>query len=158
MNGLPNSLALSFTVHAWRPRDDDSAAVRELSRYYSMQSGQSRDFLQEMTARSQAFGQFPGRIVGALRELTKEGPILRLHLEASSPLSAVLAQRLKAEGQALPLDFDPNKPFLSFNQDLVELSTEPLDESLFQAPSEHRKVELEDIVKDQLAARGIQAR
>jgi hypothetical protein len=33
----------------------------------------------------------------------------------------VLAQRLKAEGQALPLNFDPNKPFFSFNQDLVEL-------------------------------------
>jgi hypothetical protein len=157
-NSVPNGPALSLTMQAWRARNDDGAALRELSRYYAMQSGHTRDFLSDMTARSQAIGQFMGGMVDALQELTKDGPILRLHVEASSPMLAAVALQLKEQGQTLPLDFDPNTPLFSLNQDLVELSTEPLDELIFQVPSEYRKVELEEIVKDQLAEAGVKAR
>jgi hypothetical protein len=60
-------------------------------------------------------------------------------------MAAVLAQ-----GQAPAGGLDPATPLFSMTNELVELSTAPIDDSVFQVPEGYREAGLEEIVKDWL--------
>lgn len=51
----------------------------------------------------------------------------------------------------MPSDFDPNAPLMPMTRELVEVSTAPIDDSVLQVLSGFRKVESEDILKDDAA-------
>lgn len=140
--------AMRMTMEIWRADADEVArnpALAELERYNIASSGLSgfdvSGFMRQLMA---GFDQGLNGFQDALQGLLKQpGMQLRMHLEASSPMLA---------------GTDPSQPVLSMTSELVELSTEPIDDSVFQIPSGYRRVELEEIVKDQFAAAGIRGR
>jgi hypothetical protein len=73
---------------------------------------------------------------------------LRMHAEVFMPILAMLSQQVP--GQALPAD--PNAPLMQMNQELVELSSGPLDDSLFQVPADYQAAPLEEILKGAISA------
>jgi len=100
-------------------------------------------------------GQMPG--VGAglksmLEEVSKTKTVLlRSHVDVFMPMFATLSSQMP-QGADNPLaNFDANSPFMQMNQDVAELSTDPIPDSSFQVPSDYKTVPLQDLVKDMTA-------
>jgi hypothetical protein len=94
-----------------------------------------------------------GKFQDAMKELQSQpGVMLRTHMEMTSPMMAAAAPLLQAQGQALPQGLDANAPLFSMTNEIVEVSTAPIDDSIFQIPEGYRKVEFAEILKDQFAA------
>jgi hypothetical protein len=62
------------------------------------------------------------------------------------PLLALLSQQMPKQGQALPAGLDPNAPLLVMSQEVVELSADPVDSSIFDIPAGYQAVSLEQIL------------
>ena len=150
---IPNAPAggpvMHMVMQMWRAvagETSRNAALGELARYSNVTASSINpaDFLRRLAGPLQGFTQTIGPLI---EEMTKDNAlVLRTHLEASSPMIAMLSP------QALPAGLDPNAPLVSANQEIAELSTDPVDESFFKVPAGYRKVEVEEILKDQLAA------
>jgi hypothetical protein len=84
-----------------------------------------------------------------IADMTKSGSVsMRVHTEVTMPFLAVMAQ----QGVPLPPGLDPGAPLMQMNQELVELSTDPLDDALFQVPQDYLPASLEEILKGVAAA------
>jgi hypothetical protein len=156
---LPNAPAggpfMRMALHLWSASADDVArtpGLAELARYNAAAAGLTNpgtDFsasFRRMMAGLPGAGELLEKIRGAVDDLTKQpGMQLRSRMEMSSPMAAVLAQ-----GQAPAGGLDPATPLFSMTNELVELSTAPIDDSVFQVPEGYREAGLEEIVKDWL--------
>jgi hypothetical protein len=156
---LPNlpagSPAMRLVMQMWRAVPDETErnpALKELARYSSLTASAMSpgEFLRKLTGPMQAFSKSMSPLID---EMTKEKTlVVRTKIEATSPLMAMLAPQLQAQGQALPGGIDPNAPLVTVNQELADLSTDPVDAAIFQIPEGYRKVAIEEILKDQIAA------
>lgn len=60
--------------------------------------------------------------------------------------SAVLRQTMEMYGPSIPgMNTDPNTPMMKMTQEVVELSTAPLADSLFETPSDYTAVDFGDL-------------
>jgi hypothetical protein len=138
-----NSPALRMVMQFWRANAEDAAANPGLSEFmrFSIRDGSfmnSADFLRKVIGPLQSLGQ---SIVALQEELKKDqSPILRIHMEEFSPMLAALAPSA-----------GPEQPLITFDQELVEFSTAPVEDTVFQAPSGFRGVALREILSDQFA-------
>jgi hypothetical protein len=145
---------MRMVLHLWRASADDVArtpGLAELARYNTAVAGladPSADFsasIHKMMAALPGIGGSLDQFQRAIEDLTKQpGMQLRMQMEAFSPMMA----GLQAQGQAPAGGLDPAAPVLSMTNELVELSTAPIDDSVFQVPAGYREVELQEIVKD----------
>jgi hypothetical protein len=147
--------AMKLTMNMWRAAPGEvekSASLRELSRYSSLTSSTMNPaaILRNLSGPLQAFSK---SMLPIIDELSKENAVvLRTHTEATSPMMAMLAPQLQAQGQARPAGIDPNAPLLTASQEVAELSTDAVDAAIFKIPEGYRKVDFEEIIKDQIAA------
>jgi hypothetical protein len=147
--------AMRMVMQMWRASESETernAALGELARYSKMTASSINpaDFLRKLSGPLQGLSDSMGPLIA---EMTKDnGLIVRTHVEASSPMLAMLSP------QSLPAGLDPTAPLVSANQEIAELSTKPVDESIFQIPAGFRKVDVEEILKDQIAAMSGQAK
>jgi len=72
---------------------------------------------------------------------------VRTEIEIRLPILAVLAQQSAKNGKPLAAGFDPNAPFLQMKQELVELSSAPVDDAVFQVPEGFQPAPLDELVK-----------
>jgi hypothetical protein len=141
--------AMRMVLLMWRAAADDianNAALKELARYSNLTASSMNpaDFLRKLSGPLQGFSQSMSPLI---EEMTKGNAlVLRTHMEATSPMMAMLAP------QALPAGMDPNSPLVSANQDIAEFSTDPVDEAIFKIPDGYTKVDVQEILKDQIAA------
>jgi hypothetical protein len=141
--------AMKMVIRVWRATEDEIAhnpALGELARYSRLTASwmDPGSMLRQLSGPLQGFSQSFGPL---FEEMSKDKALLlRTHMDATSPMMAVLSP------QAAPAGIDPNAPLVSTNQEITELSTDPVDESIFRIPEQYRKVELEEIFKDQIAA------
>ena len=151
----PGNPAMKLVMQMWRaaPAEaDGNPALKELARYSNLTASSlsPAEFLRNLTGPMQAFSKSMGPLV---EEMTKDKTlVVRTQLEATSPMMAMLAPQLQQQGQALPAGIDPTAPLLSANQEIAELSTDPVDEAVFKIPEGYRKVDIQEILKDQIAA------
>jgi hypothetical protein len=155
MPNLPtsNGPAVRMVMQIWRANAEDAAtnpAFSEFMRFSSRSESSMNpaDVLRQLAGPLQSFGQS----VGAIRdEMMKEkSPALRIHMEESSPMLSALAPRQTG--------VDPAAPLMSFDQEMVDFSTEPVEDSVFLPPAGFKSVALEEILKDQFAKLGAPAR
>ena len=141
--------AMHMVIQMWRAAEGETtrnAALGELARYSKVTASaiNPSDFVRKFSGPLQGFSESIGPLIA---EMTKDNAVVvRTHLEATSPMLALLSP------QSLPAGLDPNAPLVSANQDIAELSTNPVDESIFKIPAGYRKVDVEEILKDQIAA------
>ncbi len=126
-------------------------ALRELTGFtqFSTVFGNTTDLLKKM------FGKIPGAegFQSMMDEAQKRKAVnLRTRMEIQMPAMAQLAQQMAKAGQPLPAGFDPNAPFGTVTQELVELSSTPIDDAVFHMPEGFREVPLEQIMKAMIAA------
>jgi len=65
----------------------------------------------------------------------------------------MIAAMMKANPGASPFgaDFDANAPFMTMNQELAEISTASIPDSVFQIPEGYTAAPAADILKDMIA-------
>jgi len=89
-----------------------------------------------------------------MAEMNKKGAVsLRMHTEVAMPFLAGMMQQMPQQArQSLPAGFDPNAPLMQMNQELVELSSDPLDDALFVVPADYQMVSLTELLKSAIPA------
>jgi TonB family protein len=143
--GMPiPSMGIKMIVRTWTAKPEEVLrvpALRELAalnlwQKYFMDPGGS--FLQ--------FGQMAGGGMASLAEemYQDRGVILRVSMEMSMPSMDALAgeQRSVATGP----ESSP-QPLFQTSMELVELSSAPLEDSLFRIPSEYAPTDFDDLMK-----------
>jgi len=147
---------MKMVMQIWTAKPEETERVPALQelRNYTASAVSSLNPAEMM---KQVLGGLPGMgdSIGAMmEEIRNKGAMsLRMHTELFMPVLALMSQQLPRQpGQpALPA-LDPNAPLLQMNQEVVELSTDPLDDSLFQVPQDYQAASVEDILKGAVAA------
>src|SRR5208283_3280385 len=87
-----------------------------------------------------------------LEELYKNpSVILRMHIEMYMPFLAALAKQTAGQGQKATA-IDPDAPLMEMNQEVAELSSAPVDASLFDIPKDYAAVPADDMVREMVKA------
>lgn len=84
-----------------------------------------------------------------MAEISKKGSVsLRMHTEVAMPFLAGMIKQMPPEArQGIPTGFDPNAPLIQMNQELVELSSDPLEDAIFVVPADYQMASLEEVLK-----------
>src|SRR5215471_18259400 len=140
--------ALKMVMQVWRASQEEVArnpALVELVKYSNLTANSMDPLatLRQMPGAMQGLTQSFGPV---FEEMGKDKALLlRTHMEASSPMMSILMP------QGAP-GVDPNSPLMSADQEISELSADPIDESIFRVPMGYKKVEIEEIFRDQVGA------
>jgi hypothetical protein len=142
---------MKMVMQVWSAKPEETQrvpALQELRNY----TASATSSLNPAEMMKQVLGGLPGMgdSIGAMvEEISKKGSMsLRMHTELFMPVLALMSQQLPQQpGQPPPPALDPNAPLMQLNQEVVELSTDPLDDSLFQVPQDYQAASLEDILK-----------
>jgi hypothetical protein len=145
---------MKMVMHTWVAKPDEVlrvAPLRELTAFTQFSSlfGNTTEMLRKM------FGSIPGAegFQSMMSEAQSRKSVnLRTRMEIQMPAMAQIAQQMDKAGKPLPPGFDPNAPFGTVNQELVELSSAPIDDAIFRMPEGFHEVPFEQIIKAFFAA------
>lgn len=133
---------LRLELRSWRASDEALAAMPALKERASCSGGAlnpagvTQQLLEQLPAKLREFAQ---QLIDA-----SGSAALKTHLSVFAPTLAVLMQ---ARGTPPPANFDPAAALIEVNMDLIELSTAPLADSLFQPPAGYEAVTMADVMK-----------
>ena len=153
MPGVPTTGGplLKMIMQVWSPKPEEVQrveALEELKTYMASAASAMNpaEMVKQLGAIIPGFGD---SLSGMISDMTKDGAMtLRTHMEIMMPLLATMARQMPRQaGQAPPPEVDPNAPLMQMTQELVELSSNPVDEAIFHVPADYQSVPLEEILK-----------
>ncbi|HUE01645.1 MAG TPA: hypothetical protein VMR62_18890 [Bryobacteraceae bacterium] len=156
MNQMMNQSGpgMKMVMHIWTAKKEEALrvpAIRELTGYYAWQ----KYVLNPAGMMQKMAGKVPGlsESVGPLLEeiFKNQSVILRSQMEMYMPFLATVAKQMAAKDQP-PMDIDPDAPVMVMTQEVAELSSAPVDASLFEIPKDYTAASADDMVKDLLKA------
>jgi hypothetical protein len=153
MPGVPSTGApfMKMVMQMWTPKLEEVQRVLALREYknYMASATFAMNPAEMMKQLGAAIPGFDDNLSTLLADVSKDGAMaLRTHMEIVMPLLALLSQQMPQKaGQAGPAGLDPNAPLMQMTQELVELSTDPLDDAIFQIPADYQPASLEEILK-----------
>lgn len=146
--------SLRMVMHIWTAKKEEALrvpAIRELTGYQAWQ----RYVLNPVGMLQKLAGKVPGmsNIMDPMVEEMMKNPsvILRTHVEMYMPFLAVVAKQMAAQGQTFPT-IDPDAPVIEMTQEVAELSSAPVDASLFEIPKDYAAVPADDMVQNMVKA------
>jgi hypothetical protein len=152
-------MSVKMVMHIWTAQKEEALrvpAIRELTGYYAWQ----KYVMNPMGIMEKLAGKMPGvsSAIGPLvDEMSKnQSVILRTHIEIYLPFMATLAKQMAAQGQKFPA-IDPDAPLMEITQEVAELSSAPVDASLFEIPADYASAPAEDQIRDMLHAQSAAA-
>ncbi len=124
------------------------AALRELSGFSAVQNYLTNPV--EMLRKVMA--TLPGAedgMTALVEEMRKNSSlVLRTHMEMYMPFLGAMANKMaEPKGQPITGGFDPNAPLMRMNQEVVEISSAPVEGSLFEIPKEFSSAPAEELLK-----------
>jgi hypothetical protein len=138
--------AARLVMHIWTAKQAEALrvpAIRELTGYQAWQ----KYVMNPVAILNNVLGKMPGMansIAPMLEELTKNpSVILRMRIEVFTPFLATLAKQMA---------IDPDAPLLQMNQEVAELSSAPVDASIFELPKDYTSVSADDLIRESLKA------
>jgi len=143
-----------IVMHIWTAKKEEALrvpAIRELTLYNAWQ----RYVMNPVGLLQKVAGKAPGMsgmLMPALEETYKNpAVILRTQIEVYLPFLATLAKQMAGQSQAAPaINVDPDAPVIEMTQEVAELSTAPVDASLFEIPKDYAAVPAGDLIRDAL--------
>ena len=155
--GLPTgSPLMKMILQTWTAKPEEvqrSQALQELKTYMASATSAMNpaEMVKQVGAIIPGFGD---SLSGMISDMTKDGAVtLRTHMQILMPLMAIMARQMPFQpGQAGPPDVDPNAPLLQMNQELVELSSDPVDDAIFQIPADYKSVSLQEMLQSAASA------
>jgi hypothetical protein len=150
---MPSGPMVKLVIHLWSAKPGEVMrvpAIRELTGY----SLWSYATMNPTAAMDKMMKQVPG-LAGAfaplMEEIQKGTTVLRAHMEMFMPAMAAMLQRMPAGGNPSGASIDPNEPFMQLNQEIAEISTEPVPDSVFQIPEGYQEAPATELIKGLLA-------
>lgn len=146
--GAPVSPIMKMIMQFWMSTPEETArnpAIREF-----IDSGaQALPGMNSSDAMLKAFSQFPA-LGASFSSLTKElsnrrSLRIRSHIQIFAPILATLAAQMPAPN-GTPVNFDPNSPIAELTDELVELSTAAIADSMFQVPAGYTAAPVADLM------------
>jgi hypothetical protein len=140
---------MKMVMQIWTAKPEEALrvqAIRELTGYnlwtsYFMNPGNS---IGKMFAALPGFGK---GLNSMFEEMAKnKAVILRTRMSLYSSFFAQMAQAMQKQGKPLPEGYDPDAPIVQVSQDAAELSTTPVEDSIFRLPEGYAAVPLEDLM------------
>ena len=142
---------MKMLMQIWTAKREEAQRVPALQEFQNY-TASATSTMNPMEMVKQVFSALPGlgdSFGSMIAEMSKSGSLsMRMHTEVSMPFLAAMAQ----QGVPLPPGFDPSAPVIQMNQELVELSTDPVDGALFEIPQDYQPAALEEILKGAVAA------
>lgn len=145
----PASPFMRMVMHIWMPKASEVAripALREISRYDLLADTPTSPLASLQTMAKQFPGIMEG-IMGFIKELRASGSAVVLRMDTDMSMPLLIAQLKQRGGPDTP-KFDAETPLMSVNYILRSVSTESLDDSLFQVPDGYQSSTLADMLKD----------
>lgn len=155
MPNVPAGPMMRMVMHLWMPKTGETMRVpgiRELAGYnlYAFATMNPAASMQKM------FQQMPGfadAFQGMMKEMQSGGApvVLRIQFEMYMPMVAAMVKQNPAAAAAFGGSFDADSAFMTMNQELAELSTGAVPDSVFQIPEGFKAAAAADILKDMMA-------
>ena len=86
-----------------------------------------------------------------MEEIPKGTMVLRMQADVFVPAIAARLLRVPAGGDPSGASFYPDEPLMQMNQELEEISTAPVPDSLFQIPEGYQEATASDLIKGLVA-------
>ena len=153
MANMPPGPMVKMVTHMWSAKPGEVMrvpAIRELTGY-SLWSCTIMDPTALMGKMMKQIPGFADTFEPLLKEIQKGTTILRMHMEMFMPAMAAMLQRLPAGSNPHDASFDPDAPFMQMNQEVAEISTEPVPDSVFQIPEGYQEAAASELIKGLLA-------
>ena len=154
MPNVPPGPMMRMVIHFWTAKPSEAMknpAVRELVGYHLFASS-TMNPIEMMGKMLQQMPGFSDAFEGMMKDFQKSGTpmVLRTQLEMYMPMIAAM---MKANPQANPFGagFDAEAPLMTMTQELAELSTASVPDSVFQIPEGYKQAPASDILKDMMA-------
>jgi len=144
---MPKDLHMNLRIHLWSPIPSEVERVPALKELVAAsRSAMGLGGEQMMTNLEDLVPIGQDVIAKLVEELSAAGAYpLRTQLEVSMPEMLALMSQMGGSTSAVPSD--PNATFLKMTQEVSELSTEPLNESLFQAPKDFKEISFAELLR-----------
>jgi hypothetical protein len=150
---LPPGPFVKMTIRIWTPKpgqEDRLPALRELLQY-KLGSYQAMNGASILTG---MFQQMPG-VGDGLAKLAKDmqsSNAIALRTQASMwmPWVGAMLKQLPADKNPLGADFDPDATILEWSQELAEISTAPVADSIFAIPGDYTQAPPADFVRSMM--------
>jgi hypothetical protein len=150
MPNVPEGPMMRMVMHIWTAKQSEvmkNAAIRELTGYnlysYSVLNplGMMEKMFQQMPGFGDAFG-------GLVKEMKSGGTpaVMRLQVEMFMPMIAAMMKQ-NPQAAAMFGNFDGNSPLMTMTQNVSELSTATVPESVFQIPDGYQTAPPVDLIK-----------
>jgi hypothetical protein len=143
---------LKIVLHMWYPTQAEIArvpALSELAGFWSAQTAMSANLTAGLiAATAKLSANYPGISQGltAMIEdsLKNRGAMLKSDAEIYAPVLAQIAPLMKAHGMA---DFDVNAPVMAVTTEAVEVSSAPIEDSVFEVPGDYKATPVADFLR-----------
>jgi len=137
---------MRMLMQIWTAKPEETQRVLALQEVQNY-TASATSTMNPMEMVKQVFSALPGlgdSFESMIADMSKSGSMsMRVHTEVTMPFLAAMAQ----QGVPLPPGFDAASPVIQMNQELVELSTDPVDGALFEIPQDYLPASLEEILK-----------
>lgn len=150
--GTPQSdPAVKMVMSVWTAKPEEARrvpAIRELTGFMLWQ----RLFMNPIDMLQKVFAKLPAQgdaIASLVKEMNQNASvILRTRIAMYAPMMAAVAEQMANQhGRPAPASVDPSAPLFQATEEIVELSTAALDDSIFQIPKDYSRAAVEDLVK-----------
>lgn len=152
-----SGMTMKMVMHMWSPKSEETLrnqAVRELTGYnlYANALMNPAGMIQKMLG---AMGGKDNSFASLFAELSrKKTMMLRMVIETYMQMPSEVTKMMAEHGAPI----DVSAPMFSMTQEAVEVSSAPVDESVFQVPADFQRVEPDVMIKslmaDQMSAMG----
>ena len=153
MPNMPPGPMVKMVIQIWSAKPDEVTrvpAIRELTGY-SLWSYATMNPTAFMGKTMKQLPGFSDLLEPLMKEMQTGTTVLRTHMEMFMPAMAAMLQRMPAGSNPSGASFDPNEPFMQMNQEVAELSTAPVPDSVFQIPEGYQPAPASELIKGVLA-------
>jgi hypothetical protein len=149
----PPGPSMRMVMQLWAAKSSEALrvpAIRELTGYalYSYATMNPTAMLERMVKELPGFS---GGFESMIKEMQQGTTMLRMHIDMFMPGLAAMLQQLRPGGNAAGAVADDGAPLMQVNQELVELSTTSVPDSVFQIPEGYKEAPAAELMETFLA-------
>ncbi len=142
---------MKMVIQFWAAKPAEVQRIGSLREFVSYGERSSAFFspagmIRQMTGRIAGFAEGIASMIDEMQR--NKSVMLKAHMEMQMPFMARMAERMAKAGESVPEGFDPNQPFVTLDQLLVEISDAPIDDAVFQVPEGFQRAPMEELLKD----------
>lgn len=147
---MPSGPMMRLVIQFWTSKPGEELrvpAIREVTGYalWSYATLNPAASMEKMFQQTPGFGEGIGKLMKEMQ--SSHTVILRMHTDIFMPGMIAMLQKLPADKNPFGAGFDANLPFMQVNQELAELSTAPIADSVFHVPAGFARVPIGDMIQ-----------